>query len=76
MEQEWEKRMDRFDRQLLAMREDLVRRGNRLLMQIGDADREVKAEIKELARSQRETDRMLKAFLGSIGKGPNGHKAA
>jgi hypothetical protein len=70
-----EARMDRFEKQLIATR-NLVRGGVKLVMQIGAAQREAEGEIKELARSQRETGRMLKAFLASMGKGPNGRKAA
>ena len=71
-----EARMDRFDRQLIAMRDDLVRRGTKLFLEIGELQREVRAELKELARSQRKTDRMLKTLLASMGKGHNGHKRA
>src|SRR5437763_12765218 len=50
-------RMDRFDKRLDATRK-LVETGMRMLV--------------KLAESQRDTDRKLKLFLGSITKGRNG----
>jgi hypothetical protein len=67
MEERWEKadqRMDKFDRKLEATHK-LVQYGMKLLVQLGEQQKQTKAELRELAKAQ-------KAWLDSI-RGGNGN---
>lgn len=60
-----EARFDKFDKRLNAITK-LVQTGMRMLVKIETAQ-------KELAESQKVTDRKLQAFIDSMRKGRNGH---
>ena len=68
-----EARMDRFDKQLAATRK-LVELGMKSIMRLADENRQTKAELRELARAHKETERVLQAFIKSLNKGTNGRR--
>ena len=58
-------RADKHDREIAAIRK-LIHAGMKLLVKLEE-------EVRELAASQRETDRQLQAFIRSLRRGSNGH---
>ena len=63
-----EARVTEHDRQIAAIRK-LILAGMKMITAS-------QAEIKALAASQKETDRMLKRLIESLERGRNGHKRA
>jgi Xaa-Pro aminopeptidase len=58
-------RVDKHDREIAAIRK-LIHTGMKMLVKLEE-------EVRELAASQRETDRQLQAFIRSLRRGSNGH---
>jgi len=58
-------RVDKHDREIAAIRK-LIHMGMKMLVKLEE-------EVRELAASQRETDRQLQAFIRSLRRGSNGH---
>jgi Xaa-Pro aminopeptidase len=58
-------RVDKHDREIAAIRK-LIHTGMKMLVKLEE-------EVRELATSQRETDRQLQAFIRSLRRGSNGH---
>lgn len=58
-------RVDKHDREIAAIRK-LMHTGMKMLVKLEE-------EVRELAASQRETDRQLQAFIRSLRRGSNGH---
>jgi Xaa-Pro aminopeptidase len=61
----FKERVDKHDREIAAIRK-LIHTGMKMLVKLGE-------EVRELAASQRETDRQLQAFIRSLRRGSNGH---
>jgi septal ring factor EnvC (AmiA/AmiB activator) len=67
-----EERVTRHDREIAAIRK-LILTGMKMLDR---TDRQIDAivgSIDRLSAAQRETDRMLKSLIASLGRGTNGH---
>jgi len=60
------------DREIAAIRK-LLFTGMKMLNEVSERRREMKAELRELAASQRETDRQLQILVRSLQRGGNGH---
>jgi Xaa-Pro aminopeptidase len=58
-------RVDKHDREIAAIRK-LIHTGMKMLVKLEE-------EVRELATSQRETDRQLQAFIRSLRRGANVH---
>jgi hypothetical protein len=70
-----EARVTEHDRQIAAIRK-LIVVGMKMINQAQVQAKENWAQIKALAASQRETDRMLKGLIQSLERGRNGHSRA
>ena len=70
-----EQRMLKFDLRLEATRK-LVQAGVKLVIQIGERQKETDVKLKELTDSVRELSKTQKAFLESLRKGRNGSRHA
>ena len=65
-------RVTEHDRQIAAIRK-LILAGMKMISDGQVLAKENRAQIKALAASQRETDRMLKGLIQSLDRGRNGH---
>ena len=65
-------RVDRHDREIAAIRK-LIHAGMKMIVKSEEERRAMRAELRELAASQRETDRQLQALIRSLRGGGNGH---
>jgi hypothetical protein len=82
----FKERIDRHDREIAAIRK-LIQAGMKMLvksdrnllrlegdqMALRTEQIALRKELRELAASQRETDRLLQGFIRSLGRGGNGH---
>ena len=72
-------RVGKHDREIAAIRK-LIHTGMKLFVKLEEAQIAMRQEqiafrkeLRELAASQRETDRQLQAFIRSLRRGSNGH---
>jgi hypothetical protein len=65
-------RVDQHDREIAAIRK-LVHTGMKMLVKAEEERAADRKEMRELRASQRETDRLLQAFIRSLSRGGNGH---
>ena len=68
-------RIDQHDREIAAIRK-LVLTGMKMLIRLEQSQKRLEASQARLEASQRETDRMLKDLIRSLGRngGGNGHQ--
>ncbi len=68
-----DKRMDRFDRSLGGIRK-LLQHGMKMLAEVQRIQRETADSLRDLAASQKITERKLQASIDSLQKGGNGRR--